>query len=70
MNDVYKFACSIINNDKKNHFLQLKENDRNIKEAYKDGSKSIGKKVGFATVFTDITKIGTLPEKTSIPQPN
>ena len=41
-------------NEKKQHFLQQKEN---TKEAYSDGQ------VGFEAVFTDITRRGALPEK-------
>ena len=41
-------------NEKKQHFLQHK----NTKEAYTYGSKSIGRKIGFAVVFTDITRRG------------
>ena len=32
---------------------------KNTKEAWTDGSKSIGKKVGFAVLFTDITRRGS-----------
>ena len=28
-----------------------------------DGSRSIGRKIGFAAVFADITRKGTLPEE-------
>ena len=45
--------------------FNTKENSNN-KEAYPDGSKSTGRKVGFAAVFADITRRGTLPEETSI----
>ena len=45
----------------KQHFLQHKEKLGINKEAYTDGSKSTGRKVG-AAVFADITKRGALPE--------
>ena len=51
---------------RKQYFLQHKEKHSNNKEAYTDGSKSTGRKVGFAVVFTDITRRGALPEETSI----
>ena len=51
---------------KKQHFLQHKEWHKNTKETYIDGSKSIGGKVGFAAVLTDITRIGFLSEESSI----
>ena len=38
----------------------------NNKEAYMDRSKSTGRKVGFAAVFSDITKRGALTKKASI----
>ena len=47
---------------KKQPFLQHK----NTKEAYTDGSKNMGKKVGFATVFIDITRRGSLTEEASL----
>ena len=37
------------------------QNHSNNKEAYTDGSKSIGRKVSFAEVFTDIIRRGALP---------
>ena len=40
--------------NKKQHFLQNKGNHSN--DAYKDWSKSTGRKVGFAAVFTDIAR--------------
>ena len=52
--------------ERKQYFLQHKENHSNKKEAYTDGSKSTGRKVGFAAVFTDITRRGALPEEASI----
>ena len=33
-----------------------------FKEAYTDGSKSTGRKVGFAAIFADITRGEALPE--------
>ena len=33
----------------------------NMKEAYTDGSKSTGRKLEIAAVFTDIPRRGTLP---------
>ena len=35
----------------------------NNKEAYSDGSKTTGSKVGFVAVFMDITRKEALPEK-------
>ena len=60
---------SPINNDNeiKQHFLQHKKH-KNTKEAYTDRSKSTGRKVGFATVFTDFTRRGILPEEVFIHQ--
>ena len=52
--------------EKKHHFLQHTEKPKNTKEAYTDESKSIGRKVGFAAVFTDITTRGVLPKEASI----
>ena len=52
--------------EKKQHFLQHKEKHKNTKEAYTNGSKSMGKKIGFATVFTDIIRRGVLPEEAFI----
>ena len=51
--------------EEKQHFRQ-QEKHKNIKEAYTDGSKNIGRKVGFVVVFTDTTKWGALPEEASI----
>ena len=39
-----------------------------MKEDYKDGPKSMGSKVGFVAVFTDITRRGALPEEAFITQ--
>ena len=50
----------------KQHFLQHKEKHSDNKEAYTNGSKSTGRKVGFAAVFADLTRRGTLPEGASI----
>ena len=52
--------------ERKQHFLQNKGKHSNNKKAYSERSKSTGRKVGFAAVFTDITKRGALPEETSI----
>ena len=54
--------CFRNDNERKQHFLQHKSN----KEAFTDGSKSIGRKVGFAAVFTDTTRRGALPGEASI----
>ena len=40
--------------------------EKNMKEAYINGLKSIGRKVGSPAVFTDITWRGALPEEASI----
>ena len=53
-------------NERKQHFLQHKGNYSNNNEAYTDKSKSIGWKVGFATVFKDIARRGALPEEAFI----
>ena len=53
-------------NEEKKHFLQHKGNHSNNKEAYIDGSKNTGKKVGFAAVFEDITRRAALLEDASI----
>ena len=42
--------------ERKQHFLQHKRKHGSSKEAYMDGSKSAGRKVGYAAVFTDTTK--------------
>ena len=52
--------------EKKQHFLQHKEKHSSSKEAYTDGSKSTGRKVGYAAVFTDSTRREALPEEASI----
>ena len=51
---------------KKQHFLQHKKKHSSTKEAYTDGSKSTGKKVGYAAIFTDTTRRGALLEEASI----
>ena len=55
-----------IDKERKYHFLQHIEKHSNNKEAYTDGSNSTRRKVGFAAVFADITKRGTLPKEDSI----
>ena len=52
--------------EKKKNLLQHKGKHKNSKETYADWSKSIGKKVAFAVVFKNITRIGNLPKETSI----
>ena len=52
--------------ERKQHFLKHKGKHGSIKEAYTDGSKITGRKVGFAAIFEDITRRGTLPEEASI----
>ena len=52
--------------ERKQHFLQHKEKNSNNKKSYTDGSKSTGRKVDFASVFTDITRRGILTEEASI----
>ena len=42
------------------------EKHGNNKGAYTDGSKNTGRKVGFAAVFTNITRRGALLEEVSI----
>ena len=54
------------NSERKQYFLQHKENHSNNKEAHTDGSKSTGRKVGFVAVHADITRGGALPEEASI----
>ena len=51
---------------RKQHFVQYKGKHSKSKEAYMDGSKSTGRKVGYAAVFTDSTRRGALPEEASI----
>ena len=52
--------------ERKQHFLQHKKKHSSTKEAYTDGSKSTGKKVGYAAIFTDTTRRGALLEEASI----
>ena len=52
--------------ERKQHFLQNKEKHSNNKETYTDESKAMGKKVGFAVVYGNITRRGILPEEASI----
>ena len=52
--------------EKKQHFLQHEGKHNNNKEAYTDGSKSTGSKVGFVAVSADITRRRALPEEASI----
>ena len=58
--------CFRNDNERKQHFFQHKEKHKINKEAFTDGSKSTGRKVGFAAVFTDTTRRGALPEEASI----
>ena len=51
---------------RKQHFQQHKRKHSNNKKAYTDGSKSSRRKVGYADVFTNVTKRGALPEEASI----
>ena len=51
---------------RKQHFLQHKGKHCNSKEAYTDGSKRTGRKVGSAAVFIETTRRGAFPEKVSI----
>ena len=50
---------------RKKHILQHKKTHLK-KETYTDRLKTIGKKVGFATIFTNTTRKGALPKKASI----
>ena len=48
----------------KKHFLKHKANNKMEKKFYTvDKLKNIGKKIGFATIFTDITKNEALSEQ-------
>ena len=49
--------------ERKQHFLQHKGKHSNNKQVYTDGSKRTGRKVGFAAVFTDITRKGGTTRK-------
>ena len=51
---------------RKQHFLQHKGKSFSSKEAYMDGSKSTGRKVVYAVVYTDTTKRERHPEAASI----
>ena len=51
---------------KKTTLLKAWKKYKNTKETYTEESKSIGKKVGFAAVFFDITKRGALSEEVFI----
>ena len=62
--EVYKHTKN--ESERKQHFLQHKGKHGNSKEAYTNGSKSTGMKVGYAAVFTDTTRGGALPEEASI----
>ena len=62
-------TCLLVRTKRKNNInykLQHKERHKNTIEAYTDGSKTIGRKVGFAAIFTDITRREALPEEVSI----
>ena len=63
---LWKRKCFGNDNERKQHFLQHKEKHKSNKEAFMDGSKSIGRKVGFAAVFMNTTRRGALPEEASI----
>ena len=52
--------------ERKQHFQQHKAKHGSSKEAYTNGSKNTGKKIGYAAVFTDTTRRGTLPGEASI----
>ena len=41
---------------RKQHFLQHKEKHSNGNKSYTDGSKSTGRKVGYAAVFADTAR--------------
>ena len=51
--------------ERKQHFLQHKGKHSNNKEAYTDGPKSTGRKVGYVAVFAKITRRGALQKKAS-----
>ena len=53
--------------EKKQHFLQDKVKHSSSKEAYTDGTKNIGRKVGYGSVFTDSIRRGTLPKEVRLP---
>ena len=52
--------------EKKQHFLQHKEKHSSSKEAHMDRSKSTGRKVGYAAVFTYTTRKEARPEEAFI----
>ena len=52
--------------EKMQHFLKYKHKHSSSKEAYRDRSKSTGRKVGYAPVFTGTTRRGALPEEAFI----
>ena len=51
---------------RKQHFIKHKGKHGSSKEAYIDGSKSTGRKVGYAAVLTDTTRKEALPEEAFI----
>ena len=51
---------SATKDERKQHLFQHKEKHKSNKEAFMDGSKSIGSKVGFAALFKDTTRRGAL----------
>ena len=52
----YDGDSSVNDDNEREQFLQHEEKHENTKEAYTDRSQSIGKKLGFAAVFTNITR--------------
>ena len=52
--------------ERKQHYLQNKRKYGSNKEAYTDGSKCTGRKVGYTAVFTDTTRREAHPEEASI----
>ena len=51
--------------ERKQHFQQHKRKHSNSKEAYTDGPKSTGRKIDYAVVFADTTRIRVLLEEAS-----
>ena len=51
------------NDNEKNNTFYHKEKPKNIKKAYIDRLKSIGRKVGFASIFTELPEKGFSPKK-------
>ena len=49
--------------ERKQHIIQHIGKHRSSKEGYTDESKSTGRKLGYAAVFTDTTRRGALPEE-------